>query len=99
MAAYVVASYRITDPEGIAAYREKVIPQLQAAGCEFLVINDNIGAAEGTTAPSLVVLKFDSQEAIMKWYTSPEYQAILPLRLNSTTDSWVAVSDEFVMPT
>ena len=98
MAVYVVANYRITDEAGIAEYREKVIPQLMKAGCEFLVLNDNVEGAEGTLAPSLVVLKFETMEALNTWYTSPEYQAIKPLRINATTDSWVAVSEEFQMP-
>ncbi len=99
MAVYVVANYRITDPDGIAKYREKVIPQLLNAGAEFLVVTDDVAAAEGAPASSLVVFRFETQDALDTWYNSDEYQAIKSLRLNATTDSWVAVSDEFVMPT
>ena len=98
MAVYVVANFKITDPEGMAKYREVVIPQLLEAGAEFLVVNDNVQAAEGAPASSIVVLKFDTHEAVNSWYNSPEYQAIRPMRLNATTDSWVAVSDGFQMP-
>ncbi len=98
MATYLVVNYRITDAEGMAKYREAVIPQLMEAGCEFLVINDDAEVIEGSPAPSVIVLKFESVEAAKAWYNSPEYQAIKPLRLNATTDSWIALSEGFQMP-
>ncbi len=98
MATYLVVNYRITDGEGMAKYREAVIPQLIEAGCEFLVINDDAEVIEGSPAPTVIVLKFESVEAAKAWYNSPEYQAIKPLRLNATTDSWIALSEGFQMP-
>ena len=98
MAAYIVLNYRITDPEGMAEYREAVIPQLQEASCEFLVVNDDVEAVEGSPAPSLLVLRFESVEAAKGWYNSSENQAIKHLRLNATTDGWVALSEGFQMP-
>lgn len=39
---------------------------------------------EGTIDhPRTVVLEFPSREVFRTWYDSPEYQAILPLRLES----------------
>lgn len=32
----------------------------------------------------LVVIEFDRQKQALTWYNSPEYQAILPLKLRST---------------
>ncbi len=98
MATYLVVNYRITDGEGMAKYREAVIPQLTETGCEFLVINDDAEVIEGSPAPTVIVLKFESVEAAKAWYNSPEYQAIKPLRLNATTDSWIALSEGFQMP-
>ena len=76
MATYFVGNFRITDAEGIAKYREAVVPQLLKAGCEFLVINDDVEVVEGSPAPSIIVLKFESDEAARKWLNSPEYQTI-----------------------
>ena len=98
MAAYIVATYRITDAEGLAKYREAVIPQLIQAGCEFLVANDDAEVLEGSPAPTVIVLKFESAEAARGWYTSPEYQALKHLRHNATTDSWFVLSEGFQMP-
>ena len=98
MATYLVVNYRITNAEGMAKYREAVIPQLIEAGCELLVVNDDAEVIEGSPAPTVIVLKFESVEAAKAWYNSPEYQAIKPLRLNATTDSWIALSEGFQMP-
>lgn len=98
MAVYLIANYQIDDEEGIQKYREAVIPQLIKAGCEFLVINDNVEFAEGSSAPSLVILKFESREAALNWYSSDEYRSIIHLRHDSTSQGWAAISDEFVMP-
>lgn len=98
MSAYIVANYRITDAEGIAKYREAVIPQLLEAGCEFLVATEDEEVLEGSPPPSIVVLKFESIEAAKNWYNSSEYQAIKHLRINATTDSWLILSEGFQMP-
>ncbi len=98
MATYFVLNFRITDTEGMAKYREAVVPQLMGAGCEFLVANDDVEVVEGSPAPTVIVLKFESDEAVKNWYNSPEYQAIKHLRLNATTDSWIALSEGFQMP-
>lgn len=98
MATYFVGNFRITDAEGIAKYREAVVPQLLKAGCEFLVINDDVEVVEGSPAPSIIVLKFESDEAARKWLNSPEYQTIKHLRLNASTDGWAALSEGFQMP-
>ena len=98
MAAYLVVNYRINNAEGIAKYREAVDPQLQKAGCELLVANDDVEVIEGSPAPTVVVLKFKSVEAAKNWYNSPEYQAVKHLRLNATTDGWIALSEGFQMP-
>jgi uncharacterized protein (DUF1330 family) len=79
------------------SYRDVVIPQLIEFGCEFTVVNDDVERAEGSPDPTIVILKFESMDALKKWYESPEYQPIKKLRTNST-EGWVAFSEEFVMP-
>jgi len=98
MTAYFVANYKITDAEGIAKYREAVIPQLLKANCEFLVVNDDVEVMEGTPDPTLIVLKFETGEAAKKWFNSVEYQSIKGLRLNASADGWAALSEGFKMP-
>jgi uncharacterized protein (DUF1330 family) len=96
-AAFLVDNLRIVDSEMFQRYRDVVIPQLIEFGCEFIVVNDTVIGSEGSPDPTIVILKFESMEAAMKWYESPEYQSIKPLRTNST-EGWLAFTEEFVMP-
>ncbi len=42
----------------------------------------NVGLLEGAPEPKRVVItEFADIEAARRWYNSPEYQAILPIRL------------------
>ena len=45
-----------------------------------------------TSAARYVVIEFPSREQAQAWYDSVEYQSILPLRLNNSTDQ-VALVD------
>lgn len=97
MAAYFIASYRITDPAGYEPYVPAVIPILQAHGCEVLAADYESEAFEGTPGHVTVVLKFASKEAARNWYNSPEYQAIIHYRTDNSEGSAVLV-DEWAMP-
>lgn len=98
MAGYVVANYRVTDPEGIQKYVEAVMPTLAAHGAEVLVADHGTRSMEGEAPPTTIVLRFDSVEAAQGWYDSPEYQAVKPLRLASTENGRLAISESFSPP-
>jgi len=84
MLAYVVAAIDIVEPTGYDAYRSKVLATVQAHGGRFLVRGGAITVKEGTWPRArMVVLEFPSRAAAEGWYASPEYQAILPLRLQA----------------
>ena len=92
MTAYLIASYRITDPAGYEPYVPAVVPQLMAADCEILVADYASRAVEGAPSDVTVVLKFASKEAAMAWYDSPEYQAIKHLRTDHSEGNMVLVN-------
>jgi uncharacterized protein (DUF1330 family) len=84
MAAYVLAQLNVHDPEGFQRYREKVAPLVERFGGRYLVRGGAIETLEGELSASrLVIIEFADREAARRWYDSPEYQEILPLRLNS----------------
>ncbi len=67
-------------------YSDKVVATLEAYGGRFLARALKPTVVEGNPpADVAVILEFDSQEQAMAWYNSPEYQAILPLRLANST--------------
>lgn len=91
MTAYLVASYRITDPMGYEPYVPAVVPLLKAAGCEILVADYASQPMEGEPGEVTVVIKFASKAAAMAWYDSPEYQAIKHLRTDHSDGTMVLV--------
>ncbi|MGE3802210.1 MAG: DUF1330 domain-containing protein [Candidatus Kapaibacterium sp.] len=97
MAAYVVATYTINDPEGYEPYVPGVIPLLQKHGAEILSADYESKALEGTTHTVTVILKFESEEAAENWYNDPDYIPVKQVRLDSSTGS-VVLAKEFVMP-
>ncbi len=97
MPGYMIATYRITNPEAYRAYTSTVLPTIKAHGGEILVAGPGSEAVEGTPEPVTVVAKFPSKAAIREWYDSPEYQAIIHHRLDNTEGSMV-FADEFQMP-
>lgn len=89
---YFVTNYSVTNPAGYAEY-----PKLVAATQEGLARRIIAGpgeVVEGAPRDRTVVLEFDSREDYEAWYHSPEYQEILPLRLENS-EGWAIVIEEF----
>ena len=97
MAGYLIANYRITNPEAYEAYPRAVLPTLVAHDAEVLVADYESERMEGAPAAVTIVLKFPSKEAARAWYDSPEYQKIVGLRTDNS-EGFVVFADEFVMP-
>ena len=88
MKAYVVANVRVEDQPGYDAYRSRVGPIIARYGGRVLVAGGDVEVIEGDPGIArLVMIEFDSREAAHNFYDSPEYQAILPGRLNSATST------------
>ncbi len=97
MAGYLIANYKITNPEGYQAYIAAVGPTILSHGGEILVAGEESEAVEGEPGPVTVVLKFASKDALRAWYDSPEYQEIIHLRTDNT-EGVLMFANEFVMP-
>ncbi len=92
MPVYVVAQGRIENREMLNEYVAKAIPTIQAAGGRVLGFDESPGVVEGEVEhPRTVILEFPSREAFRAWYDSDGYQAILPLRLESTPGTLIVV--------
>jgi len=82
MACYSIGHITITDMEGYGEYVQRVPATIAAHGGEYLVRGGHATVEEGEMPHDRhVVLKFPTREALEGWYNSPEYQAILPIRL------------------
>ncbi len=91
MSTFLVASYRITNPDGYAAYPPAVAPTLAPFGGELVVADFNSESMEGEPLPVTIVVRFPSKEMAKAWYNSAEYQAVVNLRTDNTEGSLVFV--------
>lgn len=98
MSYYFVANYDIADQEMYKQYSQMLGSTLMQYGVKILVADRAPNNIEGESRHSLVIAEFKSEEAALSWYRSPEYQAIVNLRIDST-EGWIRGAPQFVMPT
>lgn len=98
MAAYIIANYDIHDTEMWTKYVQLAIPNVMAAGGKLLAATPELVAVEGHPQQVGVVIEFESMVAATTWYESASYQAIKPLRTESTK-GWVLIAPAFTLPT
>ena len=96
MPAYFIFSHKVLDSEKLNnEYLPKAVETLKAYDPEILVVDQEIEVIEGDIGDNrTVVLKFKSREDAKEWYNSPEYQAIVNLRLDSV-DGRAVLCGEF----
>ena len=86
MPAYLVAEVEVTDRSGFEPYGAAAGATVTQYGGRFLVRGGATELIEGGPAPkTVVIVEFADAAALKRWYGSPEYQKILPRRLDSST--------------
>jgi uncharacterized protein (DUF1330 family) len=86
MSAYFVVELEITNQEAMEPYRAAVGATIKQYGGRFLVRAGATELIEGGPEPKrIVILEFADKAAFKRWYDSPEYQKILPGRLDNST--------------
>lgn len=80
MAAYILAGIDVTNPEAYPEYARQVPPLVQRYGGRFLTRGGAIEGFEGQMPSRVVIIEFPSIEQARAFYTSPEYQAVIPIR-------------------
>ena len=90
MAAYVCFDAVSVHPERMSAYRDKALATVKAFGGKLVAATSNIDCREGDWHPTrIVMLEFPGIEQARAWYDSPEYQEVLPIRLDANRDRMV----------
>jgi uncharacterized protein (DUF1330 family) len=99
---YALFHYTVQDPETWQKYPARAIPTIAQYGGRVLAV-----AAPGIQEPTVVegspqhavtvVLEFASPEASERWYRSPEYQAVIGLRRDSS-EGWAIGVPSFQPP-
>ena len=86
MPAYFVAELETTNPAGMEPYRAAVPATIAQYGGRFLARGGATELLEGEPEPKrIVILEFADTAAAKRWYNSPEYQKILPIRLANSS--------------
>ena len=86
MPAYFVAEVEVTNPQGYEPYRALAGASVAQYGGRFVARGGKAELIEGGPEPKrIVILEFADVAAIKRWYNSPEYQKILPDRLENST--------------
>ena len=86
MACYTIGHITVTNLEKYKEYAAQVPATIAAHGGEYLVRGGQAADIEGQIPGDRhVVLRFPDRKSAEGWYNSSEYQAILPIRLASST--------------
>ena len=93
MSTYLINHLRIPggvpNEEGLS-YLEQVEATVKPYGGKWLAQGE-VDVIEGAWPGSVVLMEFPSRADAETWYHSPEYQVILPLRLNNTISDLIFV--------
>jgi uncharacterized protein (DUF1330 family) len=86
MPAYFIAEIELTNPSEYEPYRVAVPATIAQYGGRYLTRGSATELIEGGPEPKrVVILEFADTEAVKRWYHSPDYQKILPIRLANST--------------
>ena len=86
MPAYFIAEIELTNLAEYEPYRAAVPATIAQYGGRYLTRGGASELIEGGPEPKrVVILEFADTAAVKRWYHSPEYQKILPIRLANST--------------
>lgn len=92
MPAYMISDSTVHNQALMDDYAKKAGPTVKAHGGKVRAAGVAIEHKEGPWNPKrLVVIEFPTMAAARVWYDSPEYQAILPMRLKASSGSLLFV--------
>lgn len=88
MAAYLIVEHIITDAAKFEEYRTKVAPMIAGHGGRYLTKGGSHRLPEGGhwLPERVVIIEFPDMLALNAWYSSPQYQPLIALRKECTSD-------------
>ncbi|PKB63943.1 MAG: hypothetical protein BZY80_04640 [SAR202 cluster bacterium Io17-Chloro-G2] len=93
MPAFVFAQVQsVTNPARLAEYQGLAEPTVIQYGGKFLAGGTKIEVADGDWSPiGVMAAEFESLAKAKEWYYSPDYQAVVGRRLESTVGGLIFV--------
>jgi uncharacterized protein (DUF1330 family) len=94
MPAYLIAEHIITDPQKFDEYRTKALPMIAKYGGRYLTKGGSHKLPEGGhwKPERVVIIEFPDKARLDAWYASPEYQPLIALRKECTSDLDMLIS-------
>jgi uncharacterized protein (DUF1330 family) len=93
MAAYIIVDVDVKDAKAFEPYKQPTAASVAQYGGKFIVRSSEYEVLEGSWRPTrLVVIEFPSVEAAKRWYESPEYQKVMPIRLQHAVSKMLLVN-------
>ena len=87
MAAYWIGQHAISNATRFEEYLRQVIPMIERHGGRYLTRAGAHEVLEGDWRPNrVVIVAFPDMAALKAWYGSPEYQPLIALRKQCTSD-------------
>ena len=88
MAAYLIVEHIITDAAKFEEYRTKVGPLIARHGGRYLTKGGSHKMPEGGhwKPERIVIIEFPDMDALNAWYNAAEYQPLIALRKQCTSD-------------
>lgn len=85
MKAYVIANIDVTNPAGYEDYKDAAAASIKQYGGRYIARGGRTEVLDGDANPKRIALiEFPDAETAKRWYGSPEYQAVLPKRLQNS---------------
>lgn len=88
MPAYLIAEHIITDQRKFDEYRAKAAPMMAKYGARYLTKGGSHVLPEGGhwKPERVVIIEFPDMKSLNAWYNSAEYQPLIALRKECTSD-------------
>ena len=80
---YIAEVFEVSNPDQFNTYAAGVPATVEKYGGHYLVRGGKTEALEGEPPKRIIVTAFKSMADAQRWYASPEYSAIRPIRQRS----------------
>lgn len=94
MAAYLIGHITIKDPQKWEAYRSQVPATLEPWQAELVFRGKTFAVLSGSHAHTdTVVIRFPDPASLRRWFESPAYQTLIPLREQAAEVTLIGYED------
>ena len=95
MSCYFIAQVQIYDMDEYQKYLENAHAVFSKYNGRYLAVDSDPEVLEGNWSYSrIIIIEFDNENELKRWYESPEYQSILQYRLRAAKCDTILVKGD-----